>query len=121
VFGFSSGDLFVVDNFAKRSMVVSSVAAYLGAHVPKFQPLALDFYGSFLFFALSSRLPLVAPFVAVLVFVAFLGAIAWAAWPELPSSRASLLAPSSSASRRTWAASGSARYTFAPHVRVVWM
>ena len=45
------------------------------------QSLALDLYGSYFFFALSSRLPLVALFVSVLALVAFLGAIAWAAWP----------------------------------------
>jgi hypothetical protein len=113
VFGFSSGDLFLVDNFAKRALIISSVAAaiglfvdvwfifaYSGADARKFQvrflpvyqrrdiltthppqSLALDLYNSYFFFALSSRLPLVALFVSVLALVAFLGAIAWAAWP----------------------------------------
>ncbi|KAN0136066.1 hypothetical protein V8E53_006227 [Lactarius tabidus] len=94
VFGFSSGDLFLVDNFAKRALIISSVAsaiglfvdvwfifAYSGADARKFQSLALDLYSSYFFFALSSRLPLVALFVSVLALVAFLGAIAWAAWP----------------------------------------
>ncbi|KAF8262783.1 hypothetical protein EI94DRAFT_1742765 [Lactarius quietus] len=94
VFGFSSGDLFQVDSFAKRALIISSVAAaiglfvdvwfifaYSGADVRKFQSLALDLYGSYFFFALSSRLPLVSLFVSVLALVAFLGAVAWAAWP----------------------------------------
>ncbi|KAN0136062.1 hypothetical protein V8E53_006223 [Lactarius tabidus] len=91
VFGFSSGDL-LVDNFAKRALIISSVAAakglfvdiwfifaYSGADARNFQSLALD-YDSY-FFSLSSLLPLVALFVSVLALVAFLGAIAWAAWP----------------------------------------
>ena len=45
------------------------------------QTLATDVYGTYFFFALSSRLPLVALFVSVLALVGFLGAIAWAAWP----------------------------------------
>jgi hypothetical protein len=45
------------------------------------QTLAMDIYDSYFFFALSSRLPLVALFVAVLALVGFLCAIAWTAWP----------------------------------------
>jgi hypothetical protein len=45
------------------------------------QTLALDIYGSYFFFALSSRLPLIALIVSVLALVGFLGAVAWAAWP----------------------------------------
>ncbi|KAH9159763.1 hypothetical protein EDB89DRAFT_2045521 [Lactarius sanguifluus] len=92
VFGFSSGNLFDVDSVAKRGLIISSIAAaiglfvdvwfilaYSGADVRKFQTLAVDLYGSYFFFALSSRLPLVALFVLALI--AFLGAIAWNAWP----------------------------------------
>ncbi|KAH9013664.1 hypothetical protein EDB84DRAFT_1568564 [Lactarius hengduanensis] len=94
VFGFSSGNLFDVDSIAKRALIISSIAAaiglfvdvwfilaYSGADVRKFQTLAVDIYGSYFFFALSSRLPLVALFVAVLALVVFLGAVAWTAWP----------------------------------------
>ncbi|KAH9056885.1 hypothetical protein EDB87DRAFT_1634096 [Lactarius vividus] len=94
VFGFSSGNLFNVDSVAKRALIISSIAAaigllvdvwfilaYSGADVRKFQSLAVDLYGSYFFFALSSRLPLVSLFVAVLALVVFLGAIAWTAWP----------------------------------------
>lgn len=41
----------------------------------------MDIYGSYFFFALSSRLPLVALIVSVLALVGFLGAVAWVAWP----------------------------------------
>ncbi|KAI0246613.1 hypothetical protein BJV78DRAFT_123550 [Lactifluus subvellereus] len=94
VFGFSPGNLFNVDSVAKRSLIISSVAAaiglfinawlifaYSGADVRKFQTLAVDIYGSYFFFALSSRLPLLALFIAVLALVGFLGAVAWTAWP----------------------------------------
>ena len=118
VFGFSPGSLFNVDSVAKRSLIISSIAAaiglfvdvwfifaYSGADVRKFQvsprsplhltykwygahalvlrtqTLAMDIYGSYFFFALSSRLPLVALFVSVLALVGSLCAIAWTAWP----------------------------------------
>ena len=45
------------------------------------QTLAKDVYGKYFFFALSSRLPLVALVVAVLTLVGCLCAIAWTAWP----------------------------------------
>ncbi|KAH8992942.1 hypothetical protein EDB92DRAFT_2113960 [Lactarius akahatsu] len=93
VFGFSSGNLFDVDSVAKRALRISSVASALGLFVDvwlifvysgadgrKFQSLAVDLYGSYFFFALSSRFPFVALFVAVLALVVFLGAIAWIAW-----------------------------------------
>jgi hypothetical protein len=41
----------------------------------------MDVYGSYFFFALSSRLPLLALFIAVLALVGFLCAMAWTAWP----------------------------------------
>ena len=41
----------------------------------------MDVYGSYFFFALSSRLPLVALIISVLGLVGFLGAVAWVAWP----------------------------------------
>ncbi|KAH9009384.1 hypothetical protein EDB85DRAFT_2162814 [Lactarius pseudohatsudake] len=81
---------------AKRALIISSVAsalalfvdvwfilAYSSADVHNFQTLAVDLYSSYFFFALSSRLPLVAlsVAVAVLALVFFFGAIAWTAWP----------------------------------------
>jgi hypothetical protein len=33
VFGFSSSDLFLVDNFAKRALIISSVGAAIGLFV----------------------------------------------------------------------------------------
>ncbi|KAI9432111.1 hypothetical protein H4582DRAFT_2084047 [Lactarius indigo] len=94
VFGFSSGNLSNVNSVAKRALVISSVTSALGlfvdvwfifayssADVRKFQTLAVDLYDTYFFFALSSRLPLVALFVAVIALVVFLGAIAWSVWP----------------------------------------
>ncbi|KAH9988210.1 hypothetical protein BJV77DRAFT_1022858, partial [Russula vinacea] len=89
VFGFSPDHLFNVDSFAKRSLIISSVAAaiglfvdvwfifaYSGADVRKFHTLAVDVYGSYFFFSLSSRLPLFALIVSALALVGFLGAVA---------------------------------------------
>ena len=41
----------------------------------------MDIYGSYFFFALSSRLPLIALIISVLALVGFLVAVAWVAWP----------------------------------------
>jgi hypothetical protein len=41
----------------------------------------VDIYGSYFFFALSSRLPFLALLISVLALVGFLGAMAWTAWP----------------------------------------
>jgi len=94
VFGFSSGNMFGLDSFAKRSLIISTVGAAIGlfvdvlfifayssADVRKFRTLAVDIYGSYFFFALSSRLPLIALIVSVLALVGFLCAVAWVAWP----------------------------------------
>ena len=42
----------------------------------------MDIYGSYFFFSLSSRLPLVALIISVLALVGFLCAVAWVAWPS---------------------------------------
>ncbi|KAH9030316.1 hypothetical protein EDB85DRAFT_2246259 [Lactarius pseudohatsudake] len=57
------------------------ILVYSNADVHNFQILMVDLYGSYFFFALSSRLPLVALFVAVLALVVSLGPIAWTVWP----------------------------------------
>ncbi|TFY76652.1 hypothetical protein EWM64_g7361 [Hericium alpestre] len=93
IFGFSPDAIFSLDGPAKRSVTVSSIAcaiglfidmwlifAYSGADVQKFQTLAVDLYSSWFFFALTSRLPLLALVVAVLALVVFLLVIAWDAW-----------------------------------------
>ncbi|KAI9432017.1 hypothetical protein H4582DRAFT_1135645 [Lactarius indigo] len=94
VLGFSSGDLSKVNSVAKHALVISGVTSVLGVFVDvwlifayssadmhNFRTLAVDLYDSYFFFSLSSRLPLVALFVAVLALVVFLGAIAWSVWP----------------------------------------
>ncbi|KAH8985089.1 hypothetical protein EDB92DRAFT_1884174 [Lactarius akahatsu] len=84
VFGFSSSNLFDVDGVASALGLfvdVWFILAYSSADVHNFQTLAVDLYGSYFFFALSSRLPLVALSVAVLALVVFFSVIAWTAWP----------------------------------------
>ena len=41
----------------------------------------MDIYGSYFFFSLSSRLPLIALIISVLALVGFLVGVAWVAWP----------------------------------------
>ncbi|KAG2135799.1 hypothetical protein DEU56DRAFT_806572 [Suillus clintonianus] len=94
VFGFSSSSLFSVNNFAQSSIAIGSVASgiglaidgwfllvYSGANAKKFQKLARDVYGKYLFFCISSRLPAVCMFVSACALMAFLIAVAWSAWP----------------------------------------
>ncbi|KAH9023263.1 hypothetical protein EDB84DRAFT_1564781 [Lactarius hengduanensis] len=57
------------------------ILVYSNADVHNFQILTVDLYGSYFFFAVSSRLPLIALFVAVLALVVSLGPIAWTVWP----------------------------------------
>ncbi|KAI0319947.1 hypothetical protein OF83DRAFT_1169738 [Amylostereum chailletii] len=94
VLGFSHDNLFPVDTVAKRALIVSSIAAALGIVFDawfllaygntsgrRFQTLAIDLYSKYIFFALSSRLPLLAVVLAALALALFLLAEAWAVWP----------------------------------------
>ncbi|KAF8838514.1 hypothetical protein BDN67DRAFT_933660 [Paxillus ammoniavirescens] len=95
VFGFSSGSLFTVDSVAKRAIAMGSIAsgiglsidawfllAYSGADSAKFQKLALDIYGKYLFFCISARLPALCMFASAFALMTFLLAVAWSAWPN---------------------------------------
>ncbi|KIK41245.1 hypothetical protein CY34DRAFT_68801, partial [Suillus luteus UH-Slu-Lm8-n1] len=94
VFGFSSSSLFSVNTFAQSAIALGSVASgiglaidgwfllvYSGANAKKFQKLARDLYGKYLFFCISSRLPAVCMFVSACALMAFLLSVAWSAWP----------------------------------------
>ncbi|KAG2747055.1 hypothetical protein P692DRAFT_20570693 [Suillus brevipes Sb2] len=94
VFGFSSSSLFPVNAFAQSAIALGSVASgiglaidgwfllvYSGANAKKFQKLARDLYGKYLFFCISSRLPAVCMFVSACALMAFLLSVAWSAWP----------------------------------------
>ncbi|KAG1725260.1 uncharacterized protein EDB91DRAFT_1168896 [Suillus paluster] len=94
VFGFSSSSLFSINSFAQSSIALGSVASgiglaidgwflliYSGANAKKFQKLARDIYGKYLFFCISSRLPAVCMFISACALMAFLLAVAWSAWP----------------------------------------
>ncbi|KAG1767438.1 hypothetical protein EDD22DRAFT_875865 [Suillus occidentalis] len=94
VFGFSSSSLFSVNTFAQSAIALGSVASgiglaidgwfllvYSGANAKKFQKLARDVYGKYLFFCISSRLPAICMFVSACALMAFLLSVAWSAWP----------------------------------------
>ncbi|KAH7906824.1 hypothetical protein BJ138DRAFT_1071217 [Hygrophoropsis aurantiaca] len=95
VFGISSsGTLFGVDGIATRSIAVGSISsgigiaidawfmlAYTGADASKFQKLALDVYGTYLFFCISARLPALCMFISACALMTFLLVVAWSAWP----------------------------------------
>ncbi|KAF9227051.1 hypothetical protein BS17DRAFT_774855 [Gyrodon lividus] len=95
VFGFSSGSLFTVDSIAKRAIAIGSIAsgiglsidawfllAYSGATAAKFQKMALDVYGKYLFFCISARLPALCMFASAFALMTFLLSVAWSAWPN---------------------------------------
>ncbi|KAI0312830.1 hypothetical protein OF83DRAFT_1086747 [Amylostereum chailletii] len=95
VFGFSPDSIFGVDTLAKRALTLSTISAalglaidawfiflYSGADALKFQTLALDIYNGYFFFALTSRVPLLALLLAALSLALFLVSVAWTAWPS---------------------------------------
>ncbi|KIJ04572.1 hypothetical protein PAXINDRAFT_141860 [Paxillus involutus ATCC 200175] len=95
VFGFSSGSLFTVDSVAKRAIAMASIASgiglsidawfllvYSGADSTRFQKMALDVYGKYLFFCISARLPALCMFASAFALMTFLLAVAWSAWPN---------------------------------------
>ncbi|KZV61468.1 hypothetical protein PENSPDRAFT_759413 [Peniophora sp. CONT] len=96
VFGFSaSGTLFTTNMVARHCMASSAIAGalgliqvagllflYLGASVQKFQNLALGVYSDYMFFALTSRLPLLAVVVSLIGLSVFLLATVFLAWPK---------------------------------------
>ncbi|KAI0370138.1 hypothetical protein BV20DRAFT_322538 [Pilatotrama ljubarskyi] len=94
VFGFAPDALFVVDGFSQSVVAIGAIAAgiglvsdawylilYSGANAAKFQRLAKDVYGSYFFFCLTCRLPVVCMFVSALALMLFLLGVAWTAWP----------------------------------------
>ncbi|KAG1751903.1 hypothetical protein EDB19DRAFT_1674466 [Suillus lakei] len=94
VFGFSSSSLPSVNTFAQSAIALGSVASgiglaidgwfllvYSGANAKKFQKLARDVYGKYLFFCISSCLPAVCMFVSAYALMAFLLLVGWSAWP----------------------------------------
>ncbi|KAI0352199.1 hypothetical protein OH77DRAFT_1498079 [Trametes cingulata] len=94
VFGFAPDALFVVDGFSQSVVAIGAIAAgiglvsdawflilYSGANAAKFQRLAKDVYGSYFFFCLTCRFPVMCMFVSALALMLFLLGVAWTAWP----------------------------------------
>jgi hypothetical protein len=94
VFGFSSGSAFTISNFARKAIALGSVAsgigltidawfllAYCNATPVKFQRLATDVYGKYLFFCISARIPALCMFTSAFALMIFLLSVAWTAWP----------------------------------------
>ncbi|KAI9571545.1 hypothetical protein HD554DRAFT_2071470 [Boletus coccyginus] len=95
VFGFSSGTTFTITNFAKGAIAVGSVASGIGLTIDawfllaycnttpaKFQKMALDVYGKYLFFCISARIPAICMFTSAFALTTFLLSVAWTAWPS---------------------------------------
>ncbi|KAF8554755.1 hypothetical protein OG21DRAFT_1508501 [Imleria badia] len=94
VFGFSSAATFTVTNFARKAIAVGSVASGIGLSIDawfllvycnappaKFQKLATDVYGKYLFFCISARIPALCLFTSAFALMTFLLSVAWTAWP----------------------------------------
>ncbi|VDC04215.1 unnamed protein product [Peniophora sp. CBMAI 1063] len=95
VFGFNSGTLFGVDGFARRALTISAISSalglavdavllvsYFGATAERLRISSRSLHHSQFYFALTSRLPLVATLISILALAAFLLAVAYTAWPS---------------------------------------
>ncbi|KAF8444996.1 hypothetical protein L210DRAFT_3531682 [Boletus edulis BED1] len=95
VFGFSSAAPFQITNLAKRAIAVGSIASgiglaidawfllvYCNATPAKFQKMALDVYGKYLFFCVSARIPALCMFTSACALMTFMLSVAWTAWPS---------------------------------------
>jgi len=94
VFGFSSGSTFTISNFARGTIAIGSVASGIGLTIDawfllaycnttpaKFQKMAVDLYGKYLFFCISARIPALCMFTSAFALMIFLLSVAWTAWP----------------------------------------
>ncbi|KAN0091511.1 hypothetical protein V8E55_005077 [Tylopilus felleus] len=94
VFGFSSASTFAISHFSMKAIAVGSVASgiglvidawfllvYCNATPAKFQRMAVDVYGKYLFFCISARIPALCMFTSAFALMTFLLSVAWSAWP----------------------------------------
>ncbi|KDR68662.1 hypothetical protein GALMADRAFT_230988 [Galerina marginata CBS 339.88] len=95
VFSISPGSIFNVDSWAKGAIATSSIASGLGiacdawfllryhwADLRTFIARARDLYNSYFFFSLSARVPAFCMFISAVSLMAFLGLVAFDAWPQ---------------------------------------
>ncbi|GJE97821.1 hypothetical protein PsYK624_140430 [Phanerochaete sordida] len=93
VFGYSTPTLVDIDSIAMKAVTVGAIASgiglvadvwflvvYNGSDAAKFQRLAQDLYGTYFFFCLTCRLPMLCLFAAVCSLLVFLLAVAQGAW-----------------------------------------
>ncbi|OBZ66030.1 hypothetical protein A0H81_14009 [Grifola frondosa] len=94
VFGISPAPVFSMDGFTQTVVTIGAISAglgvvidawflvlYSGASPTKFQRLAADVYGTYVFFCLTCRLPTLLMFGSALALMLFLLGVAWGAWP----------------------------------------
>jgi hypothetical protein len=94
VFAMSPDSIFVVQSYARNAIAASSIASGLGvtcdawfllrynwAELHTFILRAQDIYGSYFFFALSSRVPALCLFISSVTLMLFLGLVAFDVWP----------------------------------------
>ncbi|KXN87176.1 hypothetical protein AN958_09102 [Leucoagaricus sp. SymC.cos] len=95
VFAISPDSLFRIQPFALSAIAASSMASGLGMAIDAWFLLrynwidiktfiyrAQDVYGSYFFFALSSRIPAMCMFASAIALMAFLGFVAFGVWPQ---------------------------------------
>lgn len=85
----------MVSDYAKSCIALSSIASGVGLacdawfllrytwiDVPTFTTRARDVYGTYLFFSISARVPMICTFIAAVSLMGFLSLVAFATWPE---------------------------------------
>lgn len=94
VFSISPGTLFVVSPIARSFIALSSTACGLGIFCDvwfifryNFVPLdtarvrSRDMFGSYFFFSLQARVPIICMLMSGMSLMGFLGVVAWSVWP----------------------------------------
>ncbi len=94
VFTLSPGSMFMVSDYAKSSVALSSIASGVGLacdiwfllrytwlDVPTFMTRARDVYGTYFFFSISARVPMICTFISAVSLMGFLSLVAFATWP----------------------------------------
>lgn len=95
VFALSPDTIFAVNTYAKSAIALSSIASGVGISTDAwfllrynwiesttFVTRARDVYGKYIFFSISSRVPTLCMFISSLALMAFLGIVAFNAWPQ---------------------------------------
>lgn len=95
VFTLSPGSMFLVTDFAKNAIALSSIASGIGLacdtwfllrytwiDIELFSIRARDIYDTYIFFSISSKVPTICTCISAVSLTGFLALVAFGTWPE---------------------------------------